>query len=123
MQKEKFDELAERAFESLPNGFKQRLDNVQIIVENYPLTDQLRNAHVRDKHMLLGLYEGVPISIRGTWYGSSATVPDRISLFQKNIEAVCRDDAEIEQKISEVLIHEIAHHFGMSEKEIRQAGY
>lgn len=123
MEKNKFEELVERAFERLPEMFRNKVDNVQIIVEDYPSAEQLRNVRVRSRHSLLGLYEGVPLEHRGTWYGTSPTTPDRISLFQKNIEAVCRSEGEIERTIEDVLIHEIGHYFGMSEEEIRAAGY
>ena len=123
MDRVRFEELAEKAFESLPELFRERIDNVQIVVEDYPSEDQLRSVKLSSKHELLGLYEGIPLEKRGTWYGSSPTMPDRISLFQKNIEAVCRSESEIGRKIQEVLIHEIAHYFGMTEKEIRDAGF
>jgi predicted Zn-dependent protease with MMP-like domain len=73
--------------------------------------------------MLLGLYEGVPLSRRGTSYGAYPVVPDRITLFQRNIEATAGSEEELRERIREVMVHEIAHHFGMSEKEIRDAGY
>lgn len=123
MEKSRFEELAEHAFENLPDAIKARIDNLQIVVEDYPTPEQLRTVHLRSKHALLGLYEGIPLEKRGVWYGTSPTMPDRISLFQKNIEAVCRSEFEIEHKIREVLIHEIAHYFGMDEEEIRAAGY
>lgn len=123
MEKVKFEELAERAFENLPDVFKERIDNVQIVVEDYPSDDQMKRLKISSRYELLGLYEGIPLENRGTWYGSTPTVPDRISLFQKNIEAACRTEKEIERKIQEVLIHEIGHYFGMSEKAIRDAGF
>jgi predicted Zn-dependent protease with MMP-like domain len=73
--------------------------------------------------MLLGLYEGVPLSRRGTDYGVYPVVPDRITLFQRNIELTVSLPEELRERIREVMVHEIAHHFGMSEKEIRDAGY
>ncbi len=123
MDRVRFEELAEKAFESLPELFRKRIDNVHIVIEDYPSEDQLTRARLSSKHDLLGLYEGIPLEKRGTWYGSSPTVPDRISIFQKNIEAVCPNESEIGKKIQEVLIHEIAHYFGMTEKEIRDSGF
>ena len=123
MDKKTFEELAEKAFANLPEMFKQRMDNVQIMIEDYPSDDQVERLQLESRRELLGLYEGIPLEKRGTWYGSTPTVPDRITLFQKNIEAICRTDDDVERKIEEVLIHEIAHYFGMSEHEIRKAGY
>ncbi len=123
MDRLRFEELAEKAFESLPERFRDRIDNVQVVVEDYPSDDQLKSVKLSSRYELLGLYEGIPLEKRGIWYGTSATTPDRISLFRKNIESACRSDAEIANKIQEVLIHEIAHYFGMTEKEIRDAGF
>jgi predicted Zn-dependent protease with MMP-like domain len=71
----------------------------------------------------LGLYEGIPVTKRGIDYGMYPVVPDTITLFQRNIEAACRTSGEIGRAIRDTLIHEIAHHFGFSEDEIREAGY
>jgi len=67
---------------------------------------------------LLGLYQGVPQTRRGRRYG--LVLPDKISIFQKPIEAQCRIGDEIEVKIGEVVRHEIAHHFGLDEKTLRK---
>jgi predicted Zn-dependent protease with MMP-like domain len=83
----------------------------------------VQQLRLRSKHDLLGLYRGIPLPQRGTWYGATPVLPDRISLYRKNIEAGVRSDEELAARIREVLIHEIGHYFGMSEKEIRQAGY
>jgi predicted Zn-dependent protease with MMP-like domain len=109
--------------DSLPREFMEKMENVYIIIEDRPTREAAARVGLRGDSMLLGLYEGVPMSKRGTSYGSAAILPDRITLFQKNIEAVVRSELEIPEKIREVLIHEIAHHFGMNEKEIRDAGY
>lgn len=123
MKREKFEELVEKAFNNLPETFLNKVDNVRISIEDFPSTEQLRSVHSHSQYELLGLYEGIPLEKRGVWYGTSPTLPDRIVLFQKNIEAVCRTEREIEEKIHEVLIHEIGHYFGMSEEEIRAAGF
>ena len=123
MDRVRFEEIAEKAFAGLPGFFRERIENVQIVIEDYPSPDQLKGVRLSSKYELLGLYEGIPLEKRGVWYGSSPTLPDRISLFQKNIEAVCRSDDEIENKVREVLVHEIAHYFGMTEKQVRNAGF
>lgn len=120
MTRERFEEIAQEAYDSLPADFLDRVDNVQIVVEDYPSDDALDRVRAT-KYSLLGLYQGIPLTHRGQWYGMSATVPDKISLYQKNIEAVCRDDEEIEARIREVLFHELGHYFGMDERQIRSA--
>ncbi len=123
MQKSEFDEIVAHCFESLPEIFKMNIDNVQFSVEDYPTHEQLSKIKHVTKYSLLGLYEGVPLKFRGSGYGMSATVPDRITLFQKNIESVSINETDLKTKIREVLMHEIGHYFGMTEDEIRKAGY
>ena len=122
MDQEAFERLAWEALESLPEVFRERLDNVCIVVEDTPAGKGER-FRTKKGTILLGLYEGVPVSKRGIWYGSSPVVPDKITLYKKNIEESIRSGEEIREKIREVLIHEIGHHFGMDEDEIRRAGY
>ena len=120
MTREKFEDVAEEVFEGLPKLFGDKIDNVQISVEDYPSEDVMHNTHV-SKTSLLGLYQGIPLTHRGTWYGMSPTTPDKISLYQANIEAVCQNDKEVSDRIKEVLLHELGHYFGMSELEIQNA--
>jgi len=123
MDVEEFQTMAQEVFESLPESFKNRLENVCIVIEETASTSVINRTKTAPTSMLLGLYEGVPISKRGSAYGSSPVIPDKITLFKKNIERVVSGGAAIREKIREVLIHEIGHHFGMSEKEIQKAGY
>lgn len=116
-----FHRLVDESIETIPEIFKSKLDNIVFIIEDYPGADDMRRLNLKDITSLLGLYSGVPYTHRSTWY--AGTVPDRILLFRKNIEAVCRSEEELRSKIREVIIHEIAHYFGMGEKEIRDAGY
>ncbi len=120
MTRERFEQIAQEAFDSLPADFRNRVENVHIVVEDYPSDDALGKVK-SDRHSLLGLYQGIPLTHRGQWYGMSATVPDKISLYQKNIESVCSDEVEMELRIREVLFHELGHYFGMNEAQIRSA--
>jgi predicted Zn-dependent protease with MMP-like domain len=118
MQREKFEALVVRAIDNLPPEFQRELENVDIVVENWPTPRQLRQAKHSHPIQLLGLYQGVPQTRRGRSYG--LVLPDKISIFQKPIEAQCRFSDEIEAKIGEVVRHEIAHHFGLDEKTLRK---
>ena len=120
MTKERFEEIAQQAFDSLPEQFRERIENVHIVVEEYP-SEEVAGRGGRNKYTLLGLYQGIPLTKRGTWYGTSATVPDKISLYRRNIEESCRDEEEVRRRIVEVLFHEIGHYFGMNEAQIRSA--
>jgi predicted Zn-dependent protease with MMP-like domain len=123
VERTEFEHIVEQAFRRLPDKFRSVIDNVGITVEDYPDEEIVRKMHIRSKHHLLGLYQGIPLPQRGTWYGMTPVVPDKISLYQKNIESVSGSDQEVEETIAEVLIHEIGHYFGMTDEEIRKAGF
>lgn len=121
VSEEDFQKYIELSLDSIPEKFKGKLDNVVFIAEDYPSFHDLERLGLKHREQLLGLYSGVPYTHRNTSY--MATIPDRIILFQKNIESICHSKEELINKIKEVVIHEIAHYFGMNEKEIRNAGY
>ena len=118
MEREKFETLLVRAIDNLPPEFRSKLENVDVCVEDWPTSGQLKKLRVGYSSQLLGLYQGVPQIKRSRRYGM--VLPDKISIFQKPIEAQCRSDAEIEMKLAEVVRHEIAHHFGIDEKTLRR---
>ena len=107
-----------KAVETLPEEFLSRLENMVVVVEDYPTAAHLAKTGVRHGYTLLGLYEGVPLTKRGRHY--SLVPPDKITIFQKPIEAKCRDDAEITAEIQKVVQHEIAHHFGIDDTRLKQ---
>jgi len=118
MQREEFAALVVRAINNLPPEFQRKLDNIDIVVENWPTPRQLKLVKHSHPNRLLGLYQGVPQTRRGRGYG--LVLPDKISIFQKPIEAQCRFGGKIEEKIGEVVRHEIAHHFGLDERTLRK---
>jgi predicted Zn-dependent protease with MMP-like domain len=118
MEREKFEGLVARAIESLPLEFQHKLENVDVVVQEWPTAVQLRQARMKSPWQLLGLYQGVPQTRRGRGYG--LVLPDKISIFQRPIEAQCRFGYEIEEKIGEVVRHEIAHHFGLDDETLRR---
>lgn len=111
-----FEELAARAIRRLPQEFRARLDNVIVTVAAAPSKAQT----ARFGRGLLGLYEGVPLPERGASY--SGVMPDKITIFKDNIEALCREEGEAEDRIRRTLMHEIAHHFGMGDDELIEKG-
>jgi len=118
MERQEFEHLVGRAIENLPLEFQRKLENVDVVVEERPTAVQLRQARTRRPWQLLGLYQGVPQTRRGRGYG--LVLPDKISIFQRPIEAQCHSDYEIEAKIGEVVRHEIAHHFGLDDETLRK---
>ncbi len=123
MTVEELEHIAQEEFDKLPPRLRENVENVSIVVDDVPTRDQRCRAGVRDAGLLLGLYEGVPLTRRDTGYGMYPVIPDRITLFKYSIETVSRSAEEVRHKIREVLIHEIAHYYGMKEEEIRSAGY
>jgi predicted Zn-dependent protease with MMP-like domain len=118
MDIERFEALVERAIEHLPPEFQQKLENVDIVIQDWPTNMQLRRTRLAGRAQLLGLYEGVPQTRRGRSYG--LVLPDKISIFQKAIEARCRSESGIEALVGEVVLHELAHHFGLDDKTLRR---
>ncbi|HUN66640.1 MAG TPA: metallopeptidase family protein [Bacteroidota bacterium] len=120
---EPFEELVEHAFVLLPEKFRSALENIAVLVEDYPTDEIVRSMKLPSRHHLLGLYQGVPLTKRGVWYGTSPVGPDKITLYRSNILSLCRTEADVGKKIYEVLVHEIGHYFGMDEDQIRKAGF
>lgn len=116
MDREQFEEYVEKAFEKIPDNFKRRLENIAIMVEDFPTQEDLRQLRIGSGKLLLGYYRGTPLPQRSVWQGTR--LPDTIVLFQNNIERLCRNEKELEEKVFEVLTHEIGHYFGLSDKEI-----
>jgi len=120
MDREKFEELVDKAVKSLPAEFFEHLDNVEVVVADRPTSGQRRKSGLQANQTLLGLYEGVPQTRRSTGY--SMVLPDKITIFQQTIEEKCRNDEEILAEIEHVVKHEIAHHFGISDARLREIG-
>lgn len=94
------------------------MSNVAIVVQDYPTPHQLARAGLKQPASLLGLYQGVPLTMRGTNY--NLVLPDKITIFRKPIERMCHSDDEIVREVRRVVIHEIAHHFGISDAELER---
>jgi predicted Zn-dependent protease with MMP-like domain len=117
MQIEKFEELVADAVSGLPAEFSELLDNVEIFVQDWPDREQLKSVGLKDKYELLGLYEGTPITHRDQGY--NLVLPDRITIFQKPLEAQCGSASEIKRQIIITVKHEIAHYFGLDEERLQ----
>ena len=118
MDRKEFNRLVERALETLPEEFLERLENVSIIVQDEPSPEQLDETDDPDS-VLFGLYEGVPLTERP---GSLVMMPDRITIFQKAIESSCESHSEIVEEIAKVVKHEIGHYFGIDDDRLEQLG-
>ena len=119
MEKPKFERLVREALEDLPDEIRLRLDNVDVVVDDLPTIDQLVGSGLDERESLLGLYEGIPLPDR---YGYNLVLPDKITLFQRSIEAICLSDQEILTEIRDTVMHEVAHHFGINDDSLDNMG-
>ncbi len=120
MTKDFFEELVVEALENLPKEFADKLSNVDVVIEDEPTPLQHRKMNLRPNMTLFGLYEGIPQLRRGGNYGVGMVIPDKITIFQKPIEAWSRSDEEIKERVRRTVLHEIGHHFGLSDLELKK---
>ena len=119
MELENFERLIYKALAKIPEDLLAYLDNVDIVVEDSPVRDQLAGHIIDEDELLLGLYEGVPLTERHEY---SMVLPDKITLFQKSIESICADNDEIIEQVRETVVHEVAHHFGIDDERLHELG-
>jgi len=118
LTRKEFDELVVLALKRLPKFFKKKMKNVDVVVEDRAPRDLLSAMGLRSPYNLLGLYQGVPLGRRGFYYGN--VLPDKITLFQIPIESICQTREEVEEKVREVVIHEVGHYFGLDDERLRE---
>ena len=118
MDRNRFEELVGKALDRLPEEFAERLDSIDVVVEDWPSAEQLSTVGLTRRQDLLGLYEGVPLTRRSSWIGSK--LPDKITVFQKPIEIRSRSEAQVIRLVREVVYHEIGHYFGISDKRLAE---
>lgn len=115
-----FEALVAEALDSLPPDIQEKLENVEVVVEWRPSPTQLRRLGIGSGHTLFGLYEGVPLTGRTSSYGM--VLPDKITIFQQPIEAVCQSNQQVRHVVRRTVLHELAHHFGLSDERLRELG-
>lgn len=109
--REQFEALVAEALDSLPRRFQKYLKNVAVVVGAAPAGP--RNPNTR----LLGLYHGVP---RISRQGLEPMLPDKVTLYQSEIESICHTEAELVEQVRQTVWHEIGHHFGLADRELRK---
>lgn len=120
MTPEAFETLVGQAIDALPQDFQARLDNVEVVVEEWPDWHTMQIAGVRDRRRLLGFYHGIPQTTRSAYYGM--VLPDKISIYRQPILARCRNEEEVHSLVYRVVRHELAHHFGIDDDRLRELG-
>lgn len=107
----RFEELVRDALDDIPTELASQMENVAVFVED----------HSDDPH-LLGFYEGVPLTERD-YYGTYATMPDRITIYRRAVLAACRSEREVVEQVRTTVIHEVAHHFGIDDERLGELGW
>ena len=121
MTRREFETIVEGALEELPGKFKDKLQNIDIVIEEGPDMEAVKRLGLGTKGRLLGLYQGVSLKDRTHYYGM--VMPDKITLYKQNIERSCEaGGSDIREEIKHVIQHEIAHHFGISDKRLEDLG-
>lgn len=111
MTRERFKKLVAEAMDALPARFRERVRNLVVVVEDRP-----PEGSDTGDDLLMGVFEGVPTTQKSVWELSPG--PDRVVLYQKNIEAVCDNDQEVREEIRLTVLHELGHYFGMEEDQL-----
>ena len=118
MERERFEELVRQALAGLPEEIAERISNVDVEVQERPTARQLSSTGVPSGHTLLGLYQGIPLTRRTSGY--QMVPPDRIIIFQRPLELTSRDDDDLVERVRATVIHEVAHHFGISDARLSE---
>ena len=117
---EEFEAVVHEALEEIPAELYEKIQNVDIFIEDYPSREVQIEMGVA-RHGLLGLYQGIPEGRRGHYYGN--TLPDRICLFKKNIEAISPSRERMKEEIQRTVLHELGHYFGIDDRRLRELGF
>ena len=121
MTRTEFETIVKNVLEELPKEFKDKLQNVDIVIEEELDMEAAKRLGLGGKGRLLGLYQGVPLKDRTHYYGM--VMPDKITLYKQNIERSCESSgSDVSEEIKHVIQHEIAHHFGISDKRLKDLG-
>jgi predicted Zn-dependent protease with MMP-like domain len=110
VSRERFEELVADALDGIPARLAEEMSNVAVFVED-----------VAPRRNLLGLYVGIPLTKRTSSY--TGTLPDRIMIYRSTICRICSTEAEVVEQVRKTVVHEVAHHFGISDERLDQLGY
>ena len=115
-----FENLVAEALDALPEEFRYRLDNVDVVVQDWPNGETMRQVGVNHPSELLGFYHGVPLTERGHNY--YLVLPDKISIYRMPIMMRCRTPQQVRDMVQQVVRHEVAHHFGIDDARLWEIG-
>lgn len=116
LKRKEFERLVISSLKEIPKFFRDKMENIEIIIERSPSREILSRTGLKSPNELLGLYQGVPLDKRGFYYGN--VLPDKITLYQIPIELQCKTKEDIKRKIKSVIFHELGHYFGLDEHQL-----
>ncbi len=120
MDRDLFERFVAIAWDNLPEEFQAELDNVDVVVEDWPDAKTMHRAGVRHRSQILGFYHGIPKTKRD--HGYTLVLPDKISIYRGPIMMRCRDWEQVLEMVQRVLRHEVGHYFGLSDERLRESG-
>lgn len=121
LTREQFERAVEDALRSIPEQFAPYMERLLVEVQDQPDRATLRDLDLDDPRELLGLYQGTPLTQRSV--EMPPMMPDRVLIYQRNLESICRSRAELVEEIRATVLHEVGHHFGMDEDALDELGY
>ena len=116
MTRQAFEALVRDALAAIPQDFRERFNNLEIVVEDHPAPDLIAEMGLEPSETLFGLYHGTPLTERGWSHGNE--LPDRIVIYQRSLEEAFDDEGELFEEVCLTIIHEAGHYFGLEEDEI-----
>lgn len=116
LKRKEFERLVISSLKEIPKLFRDKMENIEIVIEKSPSREILSRTGLKSHNELLGLYQGVPLGKRGFYYGN--VLPDKITLFQIPIELQCKTKEDIKKMVKSVIFHEMGHYFGLDEYQL-----
>ena len=111
-----FEALVAEGIDRIPEDYARHIENLAFVVEDEPTAEQRRKMGLRPHQTLFGLYEGIPLTKRGSGY--NLVLPDKITIFKNPILDFCRSFEELRQQVNHTIWHEVAHYFGLDHHEM-----
>ncbi len=118
---EEFELVVDEAIQSIPEGFHRFMEDIVVDIEDMPDEATCRHMRVRDPRSLLGVYHGTPLTQRHV--EDPFRYPERIVIYKANIERMCKTRNRMIDQIRRTVLHEVGHHFGLDERQLRELGY
>lgn len=121
ISRKRFEALVAAALRDIPPDLRRALDNIEVVVDDWPTEEQLADLDLGPEDLLFGLYQGTPLPERSPLL--PYTLPDVITIFHGPLEESCESEEEMKEEIRRTVVHEIAHYFGIDEDRLAELGY